>query len=80
MRDEKNLRVALKYWRKRRGKSIERLAQEAHVSTITITRIENANLMPRADVLNRLTEALGISMEELIVDATDDEEVPVACA
>lgn len=78
MKDEKNLKVALKYWRKRRGKSIEKLAKEAHVSTITIQRIEQNNIMPRSDVLDRLTKALDISMEELIVD--ESEEKPAAVA
>jgi transcriptional regulator with XRE-family HTH domain len=72
MKDEKNLRVALKYWRTRRGMSIERLAKEAGVSTITIQRIEKENRMPRPDVLERLTKGLDVSMEELVVDASEE--------
>jgi transcriptional regulator with XRE-family HTH domain len=72
MKDEKNLRVALKYWRTRRGMSIERLAKEAGVSTITIQRIEKENRMPRPDVLERLTKGLDVSMEELVVDSSEE--------
>ena len=72
MRDEKNLRVLLKYWRKRRGLSIERLAKDAKVSTITIQRIEKEGRMPRPDVLERLIKALNITLEELVVDATEE--------
>lgn len=72
MRDEKNLKVVLRYWRKRRGYSIERLAKDAKVSTITIQKIEKENRMPRPDVLKRLVETLDITMEELIVDASEE--------
>jgi transcriptional regulator with XRE-family HTH domain len=68
----------LKYWRKRRGLSIEKLAKLAKVSTITIVRIEKAGLMPRPDVLKRLTTKLGITMDELIVDASEDEKPRIA--
>jgi len=72
MKDEKNLKVVLKYWRKRRGMSIERLAKEAKVSTITIQKIEKENHMPRPDVLERLKDKLDVTMEELVVDASED--------
>jgi len=72
MPDEKNLKVVLKYWRKRRGYSIEKLAKDAKVSTITIQKIEKENRMPRPDVLKRLIEALDITLEELVVDASED--------
>jgi transcriptional regulator with XRE-family HTH domain len=72
MPDEKNLRVVLKYWRKRRGYSIEKLAKDAKVSTITIQKIEKENRMPRPDVLKRLTETLDVTLEELVIDASEE--------
>jgi transcriptional regulator with XRE-family HTH domain len=75
MKDEKNLRVVLRYWRKRRGKSIEQLAREAEVSTATIVKIEKGHTIPRADVLQRLTQTLNITIDQLIVD---ESEVPAA--
>lgn len=72
MKDEKNLKVLLRYWRKRRGYSIEKLAKDAHVSTITIQNIEKKGLVPRPDVLRRLQEGLGVTLEELVVDASED--------
>ncbi len=74
MKDEKNLKVVLRYWRKRRGLSIEKLAKDAHVSTITIQNIEKKGLIPRPDVLERLVRALNVALDELVVDAS--EEVP----
>ena len=75
MRDERNLKVQLRYWRKRRGLSIEKLAKDAHVSTVTIMRIESSNRLPRPDVLERLTQALKITVEELVADDTEDIHV-----
>jgi transcriptional regulator with XRE-family HTH domain len=72
MKDEKNLKVVLRYWRKRRGLSIEKLAKDAHVSTITIQNIEKKGLVPRPDVLERLIRALNIALDELVVDASED--------
>ncbi len=72
MKDEKNLRVLLKYWRKRRGLSIEKLAKDAKVSTVTIQRIEKEGRMPRPDVLERLIKTLNITLEELVADTSED--------
>lgn len=74
MKDESHLKVQLKYWRKRRGMNIRELAAKASVSSITISRIETGKIvMPRSDVLSRLTQALGITMDQLIVDESEAE-------
>lgn len=78
MKDERNLKILLRYWRKRRGKSIGQLSKEAHVSTSTITKTENIGTIPRADVVNRLAQALGITVDQLIVDESESEAERVA--
>lgn len=79
MKDESHLKVQLKYWRKRRGMNIRDLASKASVSSITISRIETGKIaMPRADVIDRLTRALEISVEQLIIDESEAEAELVA--
>lgn len=78
MKDERNLKILLRYWRRRRGKSIEQLAKEAHVSTSTITKTENSDVIPRAGVVNRLAQALGVTVDQLIVDESETESERVA--
>lgn len=77
MRNEKNLRVALRYWRKRRNMTIEGLAQEAHVSTRTITKIENTGHVPAPAVMGRLSKTLNVSIDDLLID---DAEAPSSAA
>jgi len=74
MKNEGNLKNQLKYWRKRRGFTIERLANVAGVSTATIIKMEqNEHHIPRPDVTSRLIEKLGITVEQLIVDESEAE-------
>lgn len=76
MKNESNLRNQLKYWRKRRGFTIEGLAALAGVSTRTIIKMEgDEHHIPRPDVTSRLTEKLGITVEQLIVDESEAERV-----
>lgn len=71
--NEKNLKLVLRYWRKRRGLSIRALAKKAQVSSVTILRVENENLVPQPKVIQKLMGALDVTMEQLLVDASDDE-------
>lgn len=74
MKNESNLRHQLKYWRKRRGFTIEGLANAASVSTRTIIKMErDEHHIPRPDVIARLKEHLGITVDQLIVDDTEAE-------
>lgn len=76
MKNEGNLKNQLKYWRRRRGFTIERLANVAGVSTATIIKMErDEHHIPRPDVISRLTEHLGIAVEQLVIDETESELV-----
>lgn len=75
MKNESNLKNQLKYWRKRRGFTIENLAITAGVSTRTIIKMErDPHHIPRPDVTNRLTGKLGITVDQLIVDESEAEQ------
>lgn len=80
MRDEKNLRMRLAYWRKRRAFSIRSLAKEASVSSATIVKIEkDSSYIPRSDVVRSLANALSIEVGELLVDESEEKAtVPAA--
>ncbi len=64
MIDDKELRKAISYnvsrLRKAAELSQEDLAKEAGVSRITLSRIENGHLMPGADTLYSLADALQV--------------------
>jgi transcriptional regulator with XRE-family HTH domain len=62
----------LSYWRKRRAKSIEQLAKEAHVSSVTISKIERGGALPRTAVLERLAHAREDTLSELLVDESEE--------
>lgn len=79
MRDTKNLRMRLKYWRTRRAMNIRTLSVNAKVSSATIVKIEkNSSYIPRADVINSLANALSISVDELLVDEVEENKAIVA--
>lgn len=66
------LRMRLGYWRTRRALNIRQLAQASHVSSTTIVKIENdPSYIPRSNVTRKLAEALGIKIEELLVDESE---------
>jgi transcriptional regulator with XRE-family HTH domain len=74
MKNETNLRNQLKYWRKRRGFTIDHLAEVAGVSTATIAKMErDPRHIPRPDVINRLTDKLSVTTDQLIVDESEPE-------
>ncbi len=68
--DINNLVIPLKYFRRRRNLSVDRLAEISGVSPNTIAKIERGYL-PRQDVIRRLSEKLGIPISELIVNKTE---------
>ena len=74
MKNEVNLKNQLKYWRKRRGFTIEGLAADARVSTATIIGMErDEHYIPRPAVINKLTDKLGITVAQLVVDESETE-------
>jgi len=69
----KNLSIKIKDLRKRRGFSQEQLAEESKLSLRTIQRIENGESIPRGDTLIKLTQALGVTPDDLL-EWTDLED------
>ncbi len=56
----------IKRVRERKGYSQERLAEEAGVSLRTVQRVENGENKPQGETLKRLTQALDVSMDEIM--------------
>jgi len=54
------------------GLSQIELAERAGTTNVQISRIENGNVMPKSDLLKKLSEILNVSMDYLM-DESDDE-------
>lgn len=74
MRDTKNFRLRLEYWRRRRVMNIRQLSEKAKVSSATIVRVENdSTYIPRSDVIRKLATALDVQPEDLLVDESEEK-------
>ena len=62
----KDLGSRLTEFRKAKGLSQETLAEDAGISLRTLQRIEKEGTNPHGDTLKRLSEALDVSMDELL--------------
>ena len=58
--------------RAERGWSLDELAQRSAVSRATLSRLENAEVSPSANVLGKLTAAYGLTMSRLMLMMEDD--------
>lgn len=58
----------LKFLREKRGMSIYRLAREAKVSQSFLSAIEAGQKVPTVTTLQKICEALGISLAEFFTD------------
>ena len=56
--------ILLRHWRERRGYSVRGLAKAAGVGYVSIVRIENGHMSPTVAMLEKLAEALGISVRD----------------
>jgi len=56
--------LLLRQWRERRGFSLHSLAEKAGVSYVTIVRIEQGRMSPTVALLEKLADALEISLRE----------------
>ena len=56
--------LLLRQWRERKGLSLHGLAHKAGVSYVTIVRIEQERMSPTVRLLEKLAEALGISVRD----------------
>ena len=57
--------LLLRAWRDRRGLSLHELADRAGVSYVTIARIESGRMSPTVTTLEKLAQALGITVRDL---------------
>jgi len=64
--DNQNLAIKIKDLRNRRGFSQEQLSEESKLSLRTIQRIEKGESIPRGDTLVKLTQALGVTPDDLL--------------
>lgn len=64
--NNQNLASKTKSLRNRKGFSQEQLAEESKLSLRTIQRIEKSESIPRGDTLVKLTQALGVTPDELL--------------
>ena len=56
--------LLLRHWRDKRGFSVRQLAERAGVSYVTIVKIENGRMSPTVALLEKLAQALEISVRE----------------
>ncbi len=71
--NSQNLAIKIKDLRNRKGFSQEQLAEESKLSLRTIQRIEKGESIPRGDTLIKLTQALGVTPDDLL-EWTDIED------
>jgi transcriptional regulator with XRE-family HTH domain len=58
------MELRVREWRERRGLSLRKLGERAGVSYVTIARIESGAMSPTVAMLEKLAEALEISVRE----------------
>jgi transcriptional regulator with XRE-family HTH domain len=61
----------LQFMREQRGWPLEELARRSGVSRATLSRLENAEVSPTAQVLGKLCTAFGLTLSRLIFMAED---------
>lgn len=72
--NNQNLAIKIKDLRNRKGFSQEQLSETAKLSLRTIQRIEKGESIPRGDTLIKLTQALGVTPDDLL-EWTDIEDI-----
>jgi len=71
--DNQNLANKIKDLRNRKGFSQENLSEESKLSLRTIQRIEKGESIPRGDTLIKISQALGVTPDDLL-EWTDIED------
>ncbi len=57
----------IKHFRKQKGLTQKQLAEEAGITLFTLTKIEGGTTLdPRIETLRRITEVLGVKVDDLI--------------
>jgi transcriptional regulator with XRE-family HTH domain len=58
------MKVRLREWRQRRGETIYSLAEKARIHFTSVVRIEQAQMSPTVEMLEKLAKALGIHVRD----------------
>jgi transcriptional regulator with XRE-family HTH domain len=69
---DRRIAERLRSLRAERGWSLDELAQRSAVSRATLSRLENGEVSPTANVLGKLTAAYGLTMSRLMLMMEDD--------
>ena len=69
LKEYKNLGLSIAYFRKSRGLTQQKVADEMNVSYETISRIENANTGITFDMLLELSKAIDTPLSEILKHA-----------
>lgn len=64
--DNQNLAIKVKELRNRKGFSQEQLSEESNLSLRTIQRIEKGESIPRGDTLIKISQALGVTPDDIL--------------
>lgn len=72
--ENQHLAMKIKDLRNRRGFSQEQLSEESKLSLRTIQRIEKGESEPRGDTLVKLTQALGVTPDDLLEFAAIEDK------
>jgi transcriptional regulator with XRE-family HTH domain len=67
---QRTIADAVRHWRTIRGVSLRALAERSGVGYVNIARLELGQTDPRLSTLERLAEALGVSVPELFTPPT----------
>src|SRR5512145_2426877 len=69
---DQRIALRLKTLRAERGWSLDELARRSNVSRATLSRLENAEVSPTANVLGKLCAAYGLTVSRLMYMVEDD--------
>jgi len=73
MNIDKQIAIHIRSLRKERGLTLRQLADDSGVSSSMISLIERGETSPTAAVLNKLADAMGLTLAELFTITSDDE-------
>ena len=67
----------IKEIRKSKGLALHQVAEKSGVTAGLISKIENFRTVPSIPVLHQISQSLGVSMSDLVIDVSNSQEIPV---
>lgn len=61
----------IREFRKKRGHTLEQLAERSQLTQSVLSKVENSRVTPSLSALSRIAEALGVSLAELVAGIDD---------